>query len=382
MRYIILLLVTQVFLFSQESLEVAPKPGDGIRTFLERYSIPYSTEIESKFLDLNKDQINRQKKVLYLNQLYKMPISVYKYNGKSIRSTIGNNDYDYAKSIQEWNLSLYKVGIKPGDYRESLTLWVPDFNLQTDELNLQIKEPLFGKDFESIEPISNSLSGKIFYLVSGHGGPDPGAIGNANGNELHEDEYAYDITLRLARELMLNSAKVYLIVQDKNDGIREIKYLNNSNDEYYYGNDSISHDQIFRLRKRAEIVNRLYDQNYANGFKNQYMLVLHVDSRITEKRIDVFFYHNPNSPEGEKFASTLLETIEEKYKIAQPGRGYDGSVSTRNLYMLKYTKPTAVYIELGNIQNPKDQVRLVEKNNRQAIANWLGEGVIKYVKKN
>jgi N-acetylmuramoyl-L-alanine amidase len=81
------------------------------------------------------------------------------------------------------------------------------------------------------------------------------------------------------------------------------------------------------------------------------------------------------------FANTLLSTIEEKYRIAQPGRGYDGSVSSRNLYMLKYTKPIGAYIELGNIQNPKDQVRLIESNNRQAIANWLTDGIIEYFRK-
>jgi N-acetylmuramoyl-L-alanine amidase len=30
-----------------------------------------------------------------------------------------------------------------------------------------------------------------------------------------------------------------------------------------------------------------------------------------------------------------------------------------------------VYIELANIQNDWDQQRLVLKNNRQAIANWI-----------
>ncbi len=319
--------------------------------------------------------------MLYLNQKYKLPIKVYKYNGKSIRTTIGNNNYDYAKSIQDWNIGLYKKGIKPGEYTKTLELWVPEYDIAQEVISDKIKEPLFGKNYENIEPISSELSGKIFYVVSGHGGPDPGAIGFANEHELHEDEYAYDITLRLARQLMLNSAKVYTIVQDKNDGIRDDKYLNNSNKEFYYGGDTISHDQVTRLRKRAEIVNNLYKQNQNNGFQEQYIVVLHVDSRITDKRIDIFFYHDQNSTEGKMFANTLLSTIEEKYRIAQPGRGYDGSVSSRNLYMLKYTKPIGAYIELGNIQNPKDQVRLIESNNRQAIANWLTDGIIEYFQK-
>jgi N-acetylmuramoyl-L-alanine amidase len=35
-----------------------------------------------------------------------------------------------------------------------------------------------------------------------------------------------------------------------------------------------------------------------------------------------------------------------------------------------------VYIELGNITNEFDQRRLLIVNNRQAIANWLTQGII------
>ena len=45
--------------------------------------------------------------------------------------------------------------------------------------------------------------------------------------------------------------------------------------------------------------------------------------------------------------------------------------------MIRKTLPVTVYIELGNIQNELDQVRLIENNNRQAIANWLTDGFLK-----
>lgn len=75
-------------------------------------------------------------------------------------------------------------------------------------------EPLFGKKYASYAVTSSSLKGATFYLVSGHGGPDPGCIGKYRGKELHEDEYAYDIILRLGRELMKRGAKVHFIIQD------------------------------------------------------------------------------------------------------------------------------------------------------------------------
>ena len=83
--------------------------------------------------------------------------------------------------------------------------------------NASKKEPLFGKTHQVYQVTSNELRGACFYLVSGHGGPDPGAIGIYQGRQLHEDEYAYDIVLRLGRELMMRGAKVHFIVQDKKD---------------------------------------------------------------------------------------------------------------------------------------------------------------------
>jgi N-acetylmuramoyl-L-alanine amidase len=44
--------------------------------------------------------------------------------------------------------------------------------------------------------------------------------------------------------------------------------------------------------------------------------------------------------------------------------------------MLERTVPTALFIELGNINHTRDQQRLIYENNRQALANWMCEGVM------
>jgi N-acetylmuramoyl-L-alanine amidase len=43
--------------------------------------------------------------------------------------------------------------------------------------------------------------------------------------------------------------------------------------------------------------------------------------------------------------------------------------------MVRNLRPTTLFIELANIRNPKDQERLVYYYNRQALANWLFEGI-------
>ncbi len=100
--------------------------------------------------------------------------------------------------------------------------------------------------------------------------------------------------------------------------------------------------------------------------------------------MDVFYYHHSKSKDGKNLATIFQETFDAKYKKFQPGRGYTGEVKSRDkLYLIGYTNPKTVYIELGNIMNPRDQLRFIKEDNRQAIAKWLCEGMIKeYKQKN
>lgn len=228
-------------------------------------------------------------------------------------------------------------------------------------------EPLFGKAYASYSVTSSSLKGAVFYLVSGHGGPDPGCIGKYHGKELHEDEYAYDIILRLGRELLKRGAKVYFIIQDAKDGIRDAAVLKNSKRETCMG-DPIPLGQIPRLNQRCEAINRLYRKD-----KSRYKraVFIHIDSRGKKDQTDVFFYHAPGSRMGKRLALQLQKTFAAKYDRHQPDRGFDGTVSERNLHVLRNSIPYGVFLELGNIRNARDQKRLVIADNRQALANWI-----------
>lgn len=234
------------------------------------------------------------------------------------------------------------------------------------------KDPLFGKALASYPITSHELAGATFYLVGGHGGPDPGAIGKYQGHDLHEDEYAYDIVLRLGRELLMRGAKVHFIIQDKKDGIRNEAILKNSKRETCMGKE-IPLDQVARLRQRSQKIDQLYKKD-KGAYKRA--IFVHVDSRSQGKQTDVYFYHAPGSKQGKRLAERMRNTLESKYKRHQPGRGFKGTVSERNLYVLRNTQPAGVYLELGNIRNPRDQQRLVLENNRQALANWIAQAIV------
>lgn len=238
-------------------------------------------------------------------------------------------------------------------------------------------EPLFGKSQAAYSVTSSSLRGAVFYLVSGHGGPDPGCIGEYQGHELHEDEYAYDIILRLGKELLKRGAKVHFIIQDSKDGIRNTAILKNSKRETCMGKP-IPLNQVERLQQRCDAINRLYRKD-KSGYKRA--IFIHVDSRGRRKQTDTYFYHAPGSKYGQRLAEQLQQTFRAKYARHQPNRGFDGTVSERSLFVLRNTVPYAVFMELGNIQNALDQKRLVIPDNRQALANWIAEAIEKDFKK-
>jgi N-acetylmuramoyl-L-alanine amidase len=311
-------------LSAQEIRTIKAKEGDGIYSVLKQNGYP-PAEYLDQFIEMNKSKLGKNN-ALIKGRTYSLPPK-------------------------------YK------------TPEIPVTQTAPEKMVLEI----FGKNYREVTRTSTELAGTVYYLMSGHGGPDPGAIGSLNGHKLCEDEYAYDVTLRLARNLIERGATVYMIIRDPNDGIRDDQYLVPDKDEVCFQNSVIPLSQIARLRQGTKAVNDLYLQNKG---KFQRLVVIHVDSRSIKENIDVFFYHDKESTTGKKLATTLMQTFVQKYAAHQPNRGYNGSVSARNLYVIKNSYPPSVFIELGNINHYRDQKRFIIPDNRQAVSNWLRDGLI------
>jgi N-acetylmuramoyl-L-alanine amidase len=359
-------------------VEFKAKSGDATYLLFKKYELQASRCNLEHFKEINNLPGDMS---LIIGKIYKLPVMVFEYNAVNIRTTIENNDFNLAKRIQTYNEEMLKKGLRDKDYREDNMLWVPyDYISCMPEIKKETgsttEVPILGENYKIVKIIDNKLEGNVYYIIAGHGGPDPGAMGNYNGSILCEDEYAYDIALRMAKSLIEHSATVYLINRDKNDGIRDDAILKADKDEVFYKNKTIPLNQISRLDLACSIVNELYAENLNNKVKKQIAINLHVDSRSSGQRIDMFFYHKPDDMKGKEIASALRDKVEEKYNLHQKNRGYYGSVKPRNLHMLRKTIPTSVFIELGNIRNSADQKRFIEKDNRQAVANWLVEGLM------
>lgn len=319
-------------LMMQAQTTVKPVSGDGITTLLQRYRLNTPANVR-EFKRINKGKFTADGGLI-LGRSYKLP-----QTGSSNREE--NEEQESRKTRKSERMSN--------------------------------REPLFGKRYEKINRVSDELEGACFYLVSGHGGPDPGAIGYIGKHELHEDEYAYDIILRLARNLRQRGAKVHIIIQDAKDGIRNDHYLNNSERETCMGS-RIPLNQVARLQQRCDKINQLYRKD-RSSYKRA--VFVHVDSRGRSNQVDVFFYHALGSKTGKRLAENIRKTFEQKYDKHQPNRGFSGTVSARELYVLRKATPASVFLELGNIQNKKDQQRLIIPSNRQALADWICKGIVR-----
>ena len=310
-----------------------PRNGEGIYAFLKRNNCPGEENFQ-KFIELNRNKLGKDETLL-LGITYRLPSSSQ-----------------------------------------------PE---KTDEPKAETKEtgyePLFGKKYATYEIESDRLKGACFFLSSGHGGPDPGAVNKtyAKGTELHEDEYAYDITLRLARALLKEGAEVYIIIQDAKDGIRDERFLSNSKRETCMG-APISADQKVRLKQRSDKINELSKKSNA---KYQRAIFIHLDARDNKnERIDIYSYYRKKNEEEKALANTLKDTFREKYDKYQPGRGYKGKVknednTTRFPFVLTRSNLVSVFLELGNIHNDKDLERFLLVKNRQYVADWTCDGLIK-----
>lgn len=336
-----------------EPKKVVAENGDGIYVLLRKNGLDPVKYFQA-FLELNAANIGKDNS-LYIGRTYLLPLA--------------------AAATPETLLASTAAETKPAPAAPSEKPAASTAAASTAKVELGVLDvPLFGKKYSRVEVKDLQLKGAVYYLIAGHGGPDPGAIGKYGAHDLAEDEYAYDVTIRLARRLMEHGAIVYMIIQDENDGIRDDSVLPMDRDEVCYPNEPIPFSQKERLRQRTNAVNALYLKHRG---AYQRMLSIHVDSRSKGQNIDVFFYHHENSPHGKRLAETVLQTFTAKYNQHQPNRNYFGSVSTRSsLYVIKYSHPPAVFIELGNIKNDLDQRRFVLSENRWALANWIADGIL------
>lgn len=170
------------------------------------------------------------------------------------------------------------------------------------------------------------------WLDAGHGGNDPGAIGNG----IKEKDITLSITKKVGNELKRHNIKVGYT--------RTI-------------------DKTVELNKRGQL---------ANNFNADVFVSIHTNAFSDGSAKGVETYSFPGSSNGTKLAQYIHDEII-KAKLYTKNRG----TKTANFAVLRQTKMPAALVETAFITNKEDVQLLKNKQDEFAIA--ITKGILKYL---
>ncbi|MBQ7097693.1 MAG: N-acetylmuramoyl-L-alanine amidase [Clostridia bacterium] len=180
---------------------------------------------------------------------------------------------------------------------------------------------------------------KIF-IDPGHGGPDPGAVGNGVTEEFVNLNVALELE-RLLREAGYETM-IYRTTSDEN-------VLENKNAD---------------LRNRAQM---------ANNWNADYFISIHTNSSVRPDAQGVEAYVYRLGGTSERLAQSIVNSISNE--LGSRNRG----VMQANFAVLRRTNMPAVLVELGYLTNSTEALNLNSPAWQRAVAAAIFNGIVNAV---
>ena len=237
--------------------------------------------------------------------------------------------------------------------------------------------------------LSSDLKRWHFVLDPGHGGLDPGAVvehvdDNGNSAYVVEDEYVYDVALRVYMMLRMHGAKVTMTLLSPNHLIRasnliEHTFVNEKNEVYnsagFNRGNSRSHwpngGRNGNLSRRVKIAKRAFK---GVPKKRRIFLSFHADiDHGSPEAPLVLYYENRRSRRvdvpSRKFSQAILSAL-----------GAGAHVRGQNLAVLRNNPAhVKVLLELRNLAYTDHAWALRFEELRQRDAEKVVQGILNYV---
>lgn len=219
---------------------------------------------------------------------------------------------------------------------------------------------------------------KEVVIDAGHGGKDPGALGNSGSQE---KKVVLDIAKRLKRILSRQGIKVTM-TRDTDEFIslkKRTEIASQSKADLFisiHANASTSRSahgvEVYSL-KDLGYLERNEEQRQVNEkhmFKN---LSMKKSDRELGKIISDMLYSYKQS-ESKVLGKKMV------LKIADFTNAKNRGLKKARFYVLRNTLIPSVLVEVGFISNPKEERLLKKSAYRQKIAHWLARSILDYVK--
>ena len=243
----------------------------------------------------------------------------------------------------------------------------------------------FLEGVEGEVPLGRSLEGLHVVIDPGHGGLDPGAVvsvrdGSGNALVITEDEYAYDIALRLYRFLIRHGASAGLTVLAPDHHIREGEdarrtFVNRKSEVYAdeahnegAGWRPVGTARGLDMRKDAALGSI---RNTPGGKKRHGTLFvsIHADNSPDLPAGRAVIFDGADDAEAER-SRVLAEAL-------VPYLGRDAFVRRQTLRVLRNNPAdAAVLIEVRNVHYERNAWALRSPELREQDARMIGEGIL------
>ncbi|AYE36479.1 N-acetylmuramoyl-L-alanine amidase [Borrelia turcica IST7] len=259
-------------------------------------------------------------------------------------------------------------------------------------LNAYKKASQLFKSFENLvksRPVKNNkLKKKLVIIDPGHGGLDPGAIVKAKdglGNEIFvvEDEYVYDIALRLYVYLKEYGANVELTILAPDHLIRDSVSANNTfvnvKNEVYNDYDLNKNDTVDSwisgtqegLKKRLAVVRKFVNKYKDIQEKDILYISLHADNSVGAPRSMGFYYQHEEGKNTDTHSKTVVEKITQGFKRSFYIKG-------QNLYVLKNNiVKTRFLVEVRNLAFDEEAWAIRSAKLRDQDSRILADAILK-----
>lgn len=204
------------------------------------------------------------------------------------------------------------------------------------------------KSKQDIETIVLPVTNKVIVIDPGHGGVDPGAVGD---DGIHEKDVNLEISLKL-RRLLEQSGSTVVLTRDEDVGLYTEK------------------STTYRAKKNEDLRNRRIMVNEINP---DLFLTVHINAFPQSRYYGAQTFYQGDNEESKKLARIIQEEFrnvldKDNHRVSQKG----------SAYLLKEVNSTSVLIECGFFSNENEEKLLKNSKYQEKIAWAIYVAVVRY----